>query len=65
MSSWRKAGISYVQYLTQCTKTVRASIKPEVRAKLYREDPDSLTVTIRKWTDGQKIEVPSMYTVKL
>lgn len=54
MTLWRKVGISYVKYLNQCSKTLRDAVRTEARSKLFKENPDSVTLSFRTWKDGKK-----------
>lgn len=39
MSSWKQAGLTYLQYITICTSTLRNSVKPQLQPKVWpRED---------------------------
>nr|AVC55625.1 mitochondrial ATP5e short variant [Mesenchytraeus cf. gelidus SL-2017] len=51
MSSWRLAGLNYINYSRICARAVRRSLKPEVRVDAMKRDEGFIRPIY--WKDGK------------
>eukprot|EP00569_Conticribra_weissflogii_P000688 CAMPEP_0171356832 /NCGR_PEP_ID=MMETSP0878-20121228/45929_1 /TAXON_ID=67004 /ORGANISM="Thalassiosira weissflogii, Strain CCMP1336" /LENGTH=70 /DNA_ID=CAMNT_0011862859 /DNA_START=737 /DNA_END=949 /DNA_ORIENTATION=+ len=49
---WRLAGVSYVQYVTKASSTVRAALKEPAKSKAMAQEVFSYNRS--QWVDGQQ-----------
>ncbi|KAI7899269.1 mitochondrial ATP synthase epsilon chain-domain-containing protein [Cokeromyces recurvatus] len=54
MSTWKSAGITYLQYANICARAVRNSLKDDVRAAALRRNQNNLKFA--KWENGAQKE---------
>ncbi|ORZ39379.1 mitochondrial ATP synthase epsilon chain-domain-containing protein, partial [Catenaria anguillulae PL171] len=50
MTYWKSAGLSYLRYLNIASRTVRNSLKADLKVVAARRDEQTLLVS--KWVDG-------------
>eukprot|EP00561_Arcocellulus_cornucervis_P013594 CAMPEP_0185802208 /NCGR_PEP_ID=MMETSP1322-20130828/1878_1 /TAXON_ID=265543 /ORGANISM="Minutocellus polymorphus, Strain RCC2270" /LENGTH=70 /DNA_ID=CAMNT_0028497961 /DNA_START=62 /DNA_END=274 /DNA_ORIENTATION=+ len=58
---WRLAGMSYVQFVTRASSTVRAGLKEPARSKAMAQE--SFTYNTSKWSagdQGEKVAVDAL-----
>ncbi|KDR21988.1 ATP synthase subunit epsilon, mitochondrial [Zootermopsis nevadensis] len=51
MSSWRQAGLTYVNYSNIAAKLLRRALKPEFRTEAARREDSNIRFT--PWKDGK------------
>ncbi|KAI8889583.1 hypothetical protein K501DRAFT_170388 [Backusella circina FSU 941] len=54
MSAWKAAGITYLQYTNICARSLRNSLKDDVRAIALRREQNN--VRFAKWENGVQRE---------
>ncbi|KGG53184.1 hypothetical protein DI09_106p80 [Mitosporidium daphniae] len=53
--AWKELGITYLQYLELCSKTLRGCLKPELMAAAIRRGESILKFS--KWESGKQGEL--------
>ncbi|KAL1954837.1 hypothetical protein VTO42DRAFT_525 [Malbranchea cinnamomea] len=56
--AWKTAGLTYNRYLAVAARTVRRSLKPEIRAKVDRNIESDLKFA--KWENGKQGDLKSL-----
>nr|AVC55623.1 mitochondrial ATP5e short variant [Mesenchytraeus cf. pedatus SL-2017] len=53
MSSWRLAGLNYINYSRVCARIVRRSLKPDIRVEAMKRDEGFIRPIF--WKDGKAV----------
>nr|AVC55617.1 mitochondrial ATP5e long variant [Mesenchytraeus cf. pedatus SL-2017] len=55
MSSWRLAGLNYINYSRVCARIVRRSLKPDIRVEAMKRDEGFIRPIF--WKDGKAVVI--------